>query len=93
MRESVHLDFMSITFEVDDAVLLQLPLGPGERERHMQVELAARYYARGWLSFGRAASMACMDHFAFGCALAERDIPRNYCLTDALEDIADARGQ
>ena len=84
---------MSITLEVDDSVLQQLPLGPGERERHMQVELACRYYARGWLTFGRAATMACLDQFGFGCALAERGIPRNYSLTDALEDIADARSQ
>ncbi|SKA96473.1 Uncharacterised protein family (UPF0175) [Prosthecobacter debontii] len=84
---------MSITLEVDDAVLQQLPLGPGERERHMQIELAARYYARGWLSLGRAAAMAGLDHFAFGCELAERGIPRNYDLTAAVEDISDARGQ
>lgn len=84
---------MSITIEVDEAVLRQLPLGPGERERHMQIELAARYYACGWLSFGRAAEMAALDHFAFGCELANRGIPRNYGLTDALEDIADARGK
>ena len=84
---------MSITLEVDDDVLQQLPLGPGERERHMQIELAARYYARGWLSFGRASTMAGLDQFAFACELAEREIPRNYGLTDALEDIEDARRQ
>jgi predicted HTH domain antitoxin len=84
---------MSITLEVDDAVLQQLPLGPGERERHMTIELAARYYARGWLSYGRAAAMAGLDHYAFACQLAERDIPRNYGLNEALEDIADARRQ
>ena len=81
---------MSIALEVEDAVLRQLPLGPGERERHMQIELAARYYARGWLSLGRAATMAGLDHFAFGCELAERNIPRNYDLSGALEDIEDA---
>lgn len=81
---------MSITLEVDDAVLEKLPLGPGEPERHMQIELAARYYARGWLTFGQASGMAGLDQYAFACELAERDIPRNYGLTDALEDIADA---
>ncbi|MDB6139578.1 MAG: hypothetical protein JWO94_2650 [Verrucomicrobiaceae bacterium] len=84
---------MSITLEVDEAVLLHLPLGPGERERHMQIELAARYYARGWLSLGHASAMAGIDQFAFACELAERDIPRNYGLTDALEDLADAGGE
>ncbi|MCB1078549.1 MAG: UPF0175 family protein [Verrucomicrobiae bacterium] len=84
---------MSITLEVDEDVLAHLPLGPGERERHMRVELAARYYARGWLTFGRAATMAGLDHHGFACELAERGIPRDYSLKDALEDIADARGE
>jgi predicted HTH domain antitoxin len=84
---------MSIILDVDEAVLRALPLAPGERERHMQIELAARYYARGWLNFGRAAHMAGLDQFAFGCELAERGIPRHYGVTEALEDLADARGQ
>jgi len=35
---------MSITLEFDEEVLAGLPLGPGERERHMQIELACRFY-------------------------------------------------
>ena len=37
--------------------------------------------------------MACLNQFGFGCALAERGIPRNYSLSDAQEDIADSRHQ
>jgi len=84
---------MSVTLEVDEEVLSHLPLGPGERERHMRIELAARYYAKGWLTFGRAAAMAGLDRLAFACELAERGIPRDYGLTEAMEDIADARGE
>jgi predicted HTH domain antitoxin len=84
---------MAITLEVDEQALNALPLGPGERERHMQIELACRYYGKGWLSFGQAARMAALDHYAFAGELAERDIPRNYSLEDALHDIADARRQ
>lgn len=84
---------MSITLEVDERALRALPLGPGERERHMQIELACRYYAKGWLTFSQGASMAALDHYAFACELAERDIPRNYTVEDALHDIADARRQ
>jgi predicted HTH domain antitoxin len=80
---------MSITLEVDEQTLRALPLGPGERERHMQIELASRYYAKGWLSFGQAARMAGLDQFAFACELAERDIPRKFAVKDALEDLAD----
>ena len=43
--------------------------------------------------YGRAARMAGLDQFAFACELAERGIPRNYGLTEALEDLADARGK
>jgi predicted HTH domain antitoxin len=84
---------MSVTLNFDEAVLASLPLGPGERERHMQMELACRYYHSGWLSFGQAARLAALDQYAFGVELAERGIPRQYGLTEALEDLAHARRQ
>ena len=71
---------MSITLELDEESLRMLPLGPGERERHMQIELACRYYARGWMTFGQAARMAGLDHFAFAVELAERGIARDYTI-------------
>lgn len=82
---------MSITLEFDETVLAGLPLGPGERERHMQIELACRYCAKGWVSFAQAARLAGLDHYAFGVELGERDIPRQYGLTEAQEDLAHAR--
>ena len=33
---------MSITLDFDEQALNSLPLGPGERERHMQIELTRR---------------------------------------------------
>jgi predicted HTH domain antitoxin len=84
---------MSITLEFDEAVLASLPLGPGERERHMQIELACQYYARGWLSLAQAARLAGLDRYAFGVELGERGIPRQYGLTEAQEDVAHARRQ
>jgi len=82
---------MSITLDLDEQAVGSLPLQPGERERHMQIELACRYYAWGWLSFAQAARLAGLDQYAFGARLAERDIPRQYGLTEALEDVAHAR--
>lgn len=82
---------MSVTLEFDETVLAGLPLGPGERERHMQIELACRYYAKGWVTFAQAARLAGLDHYAFGVELGERDIPRQYGLTEVQEDIAQAR--
>ena len=84
---------MSVTLEFDEEMLAELPLGPGERERHMQIELACRFYARSWLSFAQAARLAGLDHYAFGVALGERGIPRQYGLTEAQEDITHARRQ
>jgi predicted HTH domain antitoxin len=66
---------MSITLELDEDSLRMLPLGPGERERHMQIELACRYYARRWLTFGQAARMAGLDHFAFAVELVSNTSP------------------
>ena len=82
---------MSITLDLDDEALRTLPLGPGALERHMQIELACRYYAKGWLTFGQSARLASLDQYAFACELAERGIPRNFSVTDAMEDLADAR--
>jgi hypothetical protein len=31
---------MSVTLELDDETLASLPLGPGERKRHVQIGLA-----------------------------------------------------
>jgi len=45
------------------------------------------------LSLGAGARMAGLDHYAFGVALAERNIPRQYGLTEAQEDLAHARRQ
>ena len=84
---------MSITLDLDEQAVASLPLGPGERERHMQKELACRYYACEWLTFAQAARMAGLDHHAFAGELAERSIPRHYGMTEALEDVAHAGRQ
>jgi predicted HTH domain antitoxin len=82
-----------VTLELDEQALASLPLGPGERERHMQIALACRFYAKGWLTLAQAARLAGLDHFAFGVELGERQIPRQYGLTEAMEDVAHARRQ
>jgi predicted HTH domain antitoxin len=84
---------MSITLELDEQALATLPLGPGEREREIQIEVACRFYAKGWLTFGMGVRLAGLDHYAFGVALAERGIPRQYGMTEAMEDVAHARRQ
>jgi len=82
---------MSITLEIDEDALRALPLKPGEREEHMKTELACRYYAKGWLSFGQAARLAGLDHYAIAAEMTARGIPRNLTLADAEAEIADAR--
>lgn len=84
---------MSITLEFDEQALASLPLGPGERERLMQIELACRFYANGWLTLGQGARLANLDQYAFGVALAERGIPRHYTLEDLDTDLRYAGGQ
>ena len=84
---------MSITLDFDEQALAGLPFGPGERERHMQIELACRYYANGWLSLGQAARLAKLDRFALGVELGERGIPRHYGPEDLATDLGYAGGQ
>ena len=93
VRMAVETIDMSITLDMDEQDLASLPLQPGERERLMQIELACRFYANGWLSLGRAARMAKLDRFAFGVQLAERNIPRQYSLDDLDADLRYAGGQ
>jgi predicted HTH domain antitoxin len=78
---------MSVTLDLDEEALASLPLQAGERERHMQIELACRYYAKGWLSLGQASRMARLDRYAFGVELAERGISRQYGVADLEADI------
>jgi predicted HTH domain antitoxin len=84
---------MSVILDLDEQALASLPLGPGERERHMQIELACRFYAKGWLSMGQAARMAKLDRFAFGAELSERSIPRQYGVEDLEADLRYDGGQ
>lgn len=88
-----YVESMSITLDLDEEALASLPLQPGERERHMQIELACRFYASGWLSLGQAARLAKLDRYALGVALAERNIPRQYGLDDLDADLLYAGGQ
>ena len=56
----------------------------------MQIELACRYYGRGWLTLAQAAKLAGLDLYAFGVQLGERAIPRQIGLAEAMEDVAHA---
>ena len=40
---------------------------------------------------GQGAQLAALDTYAFGVALAERGIPRQYSMTEAMEDVVHAR--
>ena len=55
-RETGNTLAVSITLDFDEQMLASLPLGPGERERHMQIELACGFYANGWLSLAQGAA-------------------------------------
>jgi predicted HTH domain antitoxin len=76
-----------VPLDFDEQTLASLPLAPGERERHMQIELACRFYASGWLPLGPGARLAKLDQYAFGRQLAERNIPRHYSLEDLDADL------
>jgi predicted HTH domain antitoxin len=91
--DKVNSEGMSITLELDEQALACLPLGPGERERLMQIELSCRFYANGWLSLGQAARMAKLDRYAMGVALAERGIERHYSGVDLEADLKYVGGQ
>ena len=83
----VYDSVMQITLNLDEKALAALPLAPGERERLMEIELACRFYANGWLTLGQAAAMAQLDRYAFGAALGERGIPRDYGPSDLVDDL------
>ena len=70
-----------------------LALQAGEWQHQMQIELACRFYAKGWLSLGQAARLAKLDRFALGAELAERGIARQYSADDLDADVKYAGGQ
>jgi len=92
-RTRTNTSPVSITLDLDEQALASLPFGPGERERHIQIELACRFYAKGWLSLGQASRLARLDRYAFGVALAERGIPRQYSTDDLDAALRYAGGQ
>jgi predicted HTH domain antitoxin len=93
LKDTSDRSSMSITLDFDDDALSSVPLSPSERQRHIEIEVTCRFYAKGWISFGQAARMAKLDRYAFGLELAERDIPRHYTSDDLDADRRYAGGQ
>lgn len=77
---------MNITVQIPDSIAQSLRVPEAEAERRVREELAAALYARGLLSFGKAAELAGVNRFAFGDVIAERGIPRHYGEDELNED-------
>lgn len=84
---------MSITVQIPDSIAQSLRVPEAEAEHRVREELAAALYARGLLSFGKAAELAGVNRFAFADVIAERGISRHYGEDELKEDTAYAGGQ
>lgn len=84
---------MSLTLEIPDEVLAQLPVPASERGEFLLLEAACALYARDVLSLGKAAELAGMTKFDFGSEVGRRGIPRHYTAEDLEADLAYARGE
>ena len=84
---------MNITLRIPDSIARSLCVPEAEVEQRVLHELAAALYARGLLSFGKAAELAGVSRVAFADVLAQRQIPRHYGDQELNEDSAYAGGQ
>ena len=75
------------TLKIDDEVYEALQLPEGEREDTVKKELAVSLYARDFLSFGKACSLAGLSKREFHNLLGEREITRHYDETELAENI------
>jgi len=76
-----------VALEIDDEVYEALQLPEGERKDTLKKELAVSLYARDFLSFGKARSLAGMSKHEFHDLLGEREITRHYDDGELSEDI------
>ena len=84
---------MSLTLDIPDEVMAELPVPEPERSRYVLLEVACALYARNVMSLGRAAEMVGMSKFDFGLEAGNRGILRHYEEADLSADIAYASGQ
>lgn len=84
---------MNITVQIPDSIAQSLRVPEAEAEQRVREELAAALYARGLLSFGKAAELAGVNRFAFADVIAERGISRHCGTAELNEDTAYAGGQ
>jgi predicted HTH domain antitoxin len=77
---------MNITVHIPESIAQSLRVPEAEAEQRVREELAAALYARGLLSFGKAAELAAVDRFAFANVIAERGISRHYGEDELNED-------
>lgn len=84
---------MNITLHIPDSIARSLRVPEAEAEQRVREELAAALYARGLLSFGKAAELAGLNRMAFSDVVAQREIPRHYGSQELAEDAAYAGGQ
>jgi predicted HTH domain antitoxin len=84
---------MNITVHIPDSIARSLRIPEGEAEERVRQELAAALYARGLLSFGKAAELARISRFSFADVLAQRHIARPYGDDDLNDDSSYANGE
>jgi len=82
-----------ITLHIPDDIARSLRIPEKEAEARLREELAARLYARGLLSFGKASELAGAGRIHFSETLSQGNIPRHYDCEVLDEDLNYARGE
>lgn len=84
----MYLARVTLTLEISDKALAAARLECGDVRREAKKELALAFYARGFLSLGKAVELAETTRMEFEGWLRERKIERPYSVEDAARDIA-----
>lgn len=78
---------MTLTLDISDAVFSGLGIGREEIQNEARKELALAFYARGFVSLGKAVELAGTTRIVFEGWLRERKIERPYTVDDLSDDL------
>ena len=82
-----------IHIEIPAEIMLSLRIPQERMESQLQEELALHLYREGFLSLGKARTLAHLTSWEFAKKLGERGIPRHYTQNDFEEDQLFANGK
>jgi len=81
-----------IVIEIPKEIILSLRIPKEKAKDQLKEELAIHLYKEGFLSFGKARTLASLSKWEFAQRLGAKKIARHYTLEDFEEDLIFSNG-